>query len=318
MKKAFTLIEIIFSIVIMGISSLVVFKYMETLSDRNSASKVYSDLNLETTNTMNFINNKFSNRISSSVIGYDVVTPKIESIYSNNSSYNILEWIGYCNECFQENLISQFTDLDKSNNVTGNLFSPNSNGALAETFINEKFNIIDSFDNRDAVLIPSGGFDEGSNSNNILNSFGWHGSDNGNIHYSIYNINNFDNTGNITIDRSIDILYEKYYIADSAYSIARGSDINLNANCITNLNLNSIDQNTLFIFYNFRPWKNETFCADKNKLNSENNSGSVSILMNNVIGFATNISNSKLNISISTERFLYKKIKVNITKELSL
>jgi hypothetical protein len=107
-----------------------------------------------------------------------------------------------------------------------------------------------------------------------------------------------DNEGNITITDSDkpDFLYEKYFIVDSAYGVARGADIDQSASCIDNLNIKTKDlNNTLLLFYDYRPWKGETFCADKQ---GSSQSGKVSILMKHVDGFRFEELDYTLRISL--------------------
>jgi len=70
-------------------------------------------------------------------------------------------------------------------------------------------------------LVFAGSFDSGNtiSSNEFNSSFGWHGND----HNVTYNISSIS-SDSITLSSRPKEIYEKYYLVDSAYAIARGVD----------------------------------------------------------------------------------------------
>jgi len=188
---------------------------------------------------------------------------------------------------------SSFADLNASDKNTSTIYSPNINKLALQTYMNDKFNASSS----DLALMFAGSFDNGSLvlSSDFNTSFGWHG----NTHSKIYQISSI-NDNNITLSVTPDEIYEKYYLVDSAYAVARGADINLNATCIKDLN-QSDSSNTLYLFYNYRPWKNQTFCADPNGINQD---GNVTILSKNVKGFKIGLINGSINLSLTLQKHI--------------
>ncbi len=263
MRKAATLIEMIFVIVIISLLASGSFKAMQAILVREYKAKQLTNLSLESQIVVNQISNYLRQRIVYSTIGYNPNDESFEYIGNLIDSKPVLEWIGRTNDLYLNKIYSGFFDMATK---TGTKIA--------------SYGIIGAdIDTGTTALIFAGSFDRSqSDSASINSSFGWHES-------------NRDDTFDISIsDQNISIdnptpkfLYEKYFLVDSAYAIARGEDIDQNAPCITNLGLKSQDTNsTLLLFSNYRPWKGETFCADKQGTSQV---GNVSVLMQNVDGF---------------------------------
>lgn len=290
MRKGSSLIEIIFVILIIGIVStyllMSISKYYKEFDKNNR----FAILNNESRMTIEQLNKLLSNRLSYSMIGYNSNSNTYESLYNLNSvQYPIFEWISYSQECLDRDTYRPFIDLDASNveNISLNVPYIDIDG------LNKC--LYDKWDQNDTAAISFAGlFDEGEIHDSSLyqNYFGWH---NGN-HELIFTINKVENNF-IYLNEKPKTIYERFYLIDSSYAIAKGSDINLNAECIQNLDLNAIDNNTLFLFSNYRSWDGETFCADYNG----NRSGDVSILMLNNRGFRISIKNGSPIIFINSE-----------------
>jgi hypothetical protein len=149
------------------------------------------------------------------------------------------------------------------------------------------------------ALVFAGSFDDGAlyYSNEFNSTFGWHG-------------NNADKTlpftipvdGNITLQNpKPNEIFEKYYLVDSAYAVARGENINQSIQCITDLNVSNADiNNTLFLFYDYKPWRGLTFCADKSGLGE----GSVTILSKNVSGFEAGVIDGTIYFNITMNKVI--------------
>lgn len=292
MKKSFTLVEIIITIVILGILLAGTFVSLKHLYTRVAKSKTISDLSGDSQVVADQISSLLYDRVPSSTIGYKS-SGEFQSIYNLNTTYNIIEWIGTASEAMKAGYYSSFTDLNASDKNTSTIYSPNINKLALQTYMSDKFNANSS----DLALMFAGSFDNGSLvlSNDFNTSFGWHG----NTHSKIYQISSI-NDNNITLAVTPDEIYEKYYLVDSAYAVARGIDINLNATCIKDLN-QSDSSNTLYLFYNYRPWKNQTFCADPNGANQD---GNVTILSKNVKGFKIGLINGSINFSLTLQKHI--------------
>ncbi|MDX1810173.1 MAG: prepilin-type N-terminal cleavage/methylation domain-containing protein [Sulfurospirillaceae bacterium] len=298
MKKAFTLIEAIITIVIIGILSAGTFVAMKHLYVKAAKSKAFSDLSSDSQIIADQVSSLLYQRVPSSVIGYKS-DGTYGSIYNLGSTYNIIEWIGLSSEGLKAGYYSGFVDLNASNKNTLQIASYDINTTGLNNILAKKFT---GGNLNDLALVFAGSFDDGSLSlaNDFNNSFGWHSS--GAHHHLVFDVTL--NTNDITLipDASSTniVIYEKYYLVDSAYAIARGKDIDLNATCITDLN-QSDNSDTLFLFYDYRPWKNQTFCADP-KGNGQ--SGSVSILSKHVTGFQAGLINGNLKFNLTLEKHI--------------
>ena len=263
-RRGTTLIELIFVIVIISFLAAGSFKAMQAILVREYKAKQLTNLSLESQIVVNQISNYLSQRIPYSTIGYNPNDGSFEYIGDLTDSKPVLEWIGRDSDDYLDKKYSGFFDMATKNGTKV-----------------ASYGIANDINTSKVALIFSGSFDRSqSDSGDINSSFGWHGSDRNDT----FDISIPSNEQNISINNPTPkFLYEKYFLVNSAYAIARGADIDQNANCITNLKLKAKDiNNTLFLFSNYRPWKNQTFCADKQGSSKD---GNVSVLMQNVDGF---------------------------------
>ncbi len=320
-KKAFTLIEMIVVIVVAGILSLGTFVALKQIYLRSSKSKAISELSRNSELTASQVTSLLYDRVPSSVIGYDTISKNFQSIYEIDSSYNVLEWLATARESFEHRDFSGFVDMNSSDPLTDTLNSPDTNITAISKTIQKKFNTTKNvYDNNLVALMFAGSFDSGSLvlMSDFNNSFGWHGGNSS----LVYKIKSSSSGANIALKSHPNEIYEKYYLIDSAYAIARGEDLNrdiLESNC--GLDLKNISQDsfkhTLFLFYNYRPWSSETFCADPNILGGETREGNVTILATEVEGFKVDLVNNNLQFSLTLKRYISsdKKHSVVISKQ---
>ncbi|NOX16357.1 MAG: prepilin-type N-terminal cleavage/methylation domain-containing protein [Epsilonproteobacteria bacterium] len=290
-NKAFTLVEIIITIVILGILSAGTFVSLKHLYLKVAKSKTISNLSSDSQVVVDQISALLYDRVPSSVIGYKN-DGSFDSIYNLNFTFNVIEWIGVASEAQKAGYYSGFVDLNRSDKATNTIYSPNIDKISLNSVMIDKFNKTSG----DLALIFAGSFDDGllALSSDFNSSFGWHG----NLHNQIQTIASI-NDDNITLSSTPNEIYEKYYLVDSAYAIARGADIDLNANCIKDLNKS--DANTLFLFYNYRPWQNKTFCADPN---GNNQDGNVTILSYDTKGFEASLINDSVKFSLTLQKHI--------------
>jgi len=267
MRKGATLIEMIFVIVIISFLATGSFKAMQAILVREYKAKQLTNLSLESQIVVNQISNYLSQRIVYSTIGYNPDDGSFEYIGDlvNNNNKTVLEWMGRANDLFIDEEYSDFFDM-----------ATKSGNSVTSYGINAS-----ALDTNKIALIFAGSFDR-SQEGDINESFGWHSNSDNNSRKDIFDIS--INSEEISINNPTPkFLYEKYFLVESAYAIARGADIDKDAQCIRDLNLKSKDiDNTLFLFSNYRPWKGETFCADKQRTADD---GNVSVFMQNIAGF---------------------------------
>ncbi len=291
MKKGFTLIEIILVIAISGILAVGTFKALGALYTRSAEAKAATKMSIRSQIVLDQLSYMLYDRIPQSVIGYDGSSSCKALSDITSSGYVVLEWLENDISDYRAKKFSGFVDMKKS------------------TKPNLDTNISSSISDDDKNLIFSGAFDYGDEAIKACEgAFGWHGHDS-NLSYDI-NITQNNIEINDTVKKP-DYIYEKYFLTDGAYAVARGKDIDTSATCIQNLNISSKDiDDTLFLFYGYHPWKGKTYCADK----SGNGEGNASILTQHVKGFEAEMVDFTIRISIDMQKNVGGKI-VHISKQ---
>jgi prepilin-type N-terminal cleavage/methylation domain-containing protein len=287
--KAFTLVEMIISIVILGILSAGTFVSIKHLYLRVAKSKAMSDLSSDSQTVVDQISALLYDRVPSSVIGSNNANGSFTSIYAINNNFTILEWIGTASEALRAGQYSGFVDLDDSNRTSRTLATDDFNETGINQILSDKFGSGYTVENNTSIIF-AGAFDNGL-IGDVNSSFGWHGS----THNLIYDING-TTSNSISLATRPDEIYEKFYLVDSAYAIARKADINFTCTSVdTRTNANDINDtnNTLYLFYNYRPWKNETFC-----------NGNVTILSQDAKGFEVGIINDSIYFNLTLQRHI--------------
>jgi len=300
-KKAFTLLEMIFVIVISATLAMGSFKAMQMLYLKSAKAKSITDMTLRSQIVLDQLGVMLYNRVPNSVIGY-TSGDKCEAITELTQSRPILEWLGTKDDELLQRKYDGFIDLGGSDKDTDFLDATDINGSLASNDIN---------------LIFAGAFDEGAeeSSSACKGAFGWHGNDS-NLSFDVDISDN-----NITITDTVEdpeYIYEKYYLTDTAYAVARGEDLDqsdLEANCDGGNYVFPSDinfTNTLFLFYHYQPFKGETFCGDS----TGTRDGNVSILATDVIAFEAMSVNDVIKINLDMNRTIRgSKSVVHISKQ---
>ncbi|RUM56621.1 MAG: hypothetical protein DSY40_01980 [Nautilia sp.] len=322
-KKSYTMIELIFVIIVLSLIATGSFKAIGALYNRYYEIKTVTHFSMTTQGILNQITTLLYYRVPITAIGYNPDNGDFKPLKDANSSYKIAEWIG---EAFDAKLhignnigrgYSGFIDLDASDRDTLTLVAEDFNVTDINDTENKIFNTNRDL-NETVAIIFAGSFDLGDESanNDYNNSFGWHGHDH-NKTYTIHSFKQVNSDANLTMNDEIknNRIYAKYYLANSAWGIARGENIDQNATCITDfgmeVNSNELN-NTLFLFYDYRPWKKDTFCADPNHDNDTRN-GKVAILAKNVTAFRVKAVNNHIELKIQQTKYLYRGSDRNIS-----
>ena len=299
-RKSFTLMEMIFVLVILSFIITGGLMVASKIYKRNMIASKTLSLAFNTELVIDKLANRLYYRIPLSAIGYNPSNNDFKylgDITDNDSNYSVLEWISESFDIENGLNFSGFADLYGADKPV--LAALDFNATDINETLQNKFNTNEDF--KDFVgIIFAGSFDRGDEGvvDDYNNSFGWHGNK-ANYIYTISDYNQSGNDTNLSLKNydGSDIdharIYEKFYLVDSAYAIALGKDINTSAACIENLNIPANEINdTLFLFYNYRPWKGDTFCADNNGTAD----GNVSILSKHIKGFYVKSVNSHLEL----------------------
>lgn len=276
MRRGYTLIEIIITVAITGILSVGMFKAFEAVTARAEKAKALTTLSLDSQSALDHLGVLLYHRVPITV-QEKASDGTWGALDDEESDFQVLEWYGAASESQLSGHYSGFIDIADSNRSTHTLVSPDTILQNVRTALRTKWND-PALDLADLGLIFSGTFDEGS-----LRDDG-----------TPYTLNNSSTDSNLVISnpQSPMRIYEKYYLIDSAYAVAPGSAIDTDAQCIRDLNLSSgAVGTTLFLFYDYRPWKTggKHFCADPD--NPDPN-GKASVLSLDVDDFrATDIDN---------------------------
>ena len=273
--RAFTLVEMIIVIVIMGILSAGTFVSLKHLYQRVAKSKALSELSFDSQIVLSQVSALLYDRVPISVVGYDINGNSISIYDITDENLTLLEWRGTASEYLKAGYYSGFVDMNASSRDTNTIVSYDLN--LTEG----KFS-----NTSQLALVFAGSFDSGE-----LNE---------------YNITAL-NDNNITLQTRPDEIYEKYYIVDSAYAITRREDIDNYMPCS---DINSADSNdTLYLFYNYQPWIGDSFCDGNVTILSKESKGFEVGLINDSIYFnltlSRHIKGVEQNITISKQKVVF-------------
>lgn len=269
--SAFTMIELIFVIVIMGIIGKFGVEFLAQAYNSFIHSKVNNELQSNSQLAVEFIANRLQYRVKDSVIARTViggaVTPVADAIGAN---FRVLEWIEYDIDSFRGislPLWSGIIDLDISN--TNFLQSPDTNTTDIDNTISALSNSTSSIN--DAAL-----FFIGPNNSDVQHGYGW----NGQITDQNQTMHPINSTGNINrfipspATGGFHDVNEFYQLSWTANAIVLSNDGNLT------------------FYYDYQPWNGESLI---------NNNAKSSLIMQNVSTFQFISIGSILKIQVCTK-----------------
>ena len=260
MKRAFTLLELIIVIVILGIIAMMSFNAIMNIYSNYFQTRTVNELETQTEIALEQISKRLEHRIKPSVIARKPsggFLPLNDSRVNLNSGYEILEFIPYAYEIFNDvpsgnkaGRYSGYVDLANSSPATG-LISPGSNFSteVVETIKdltckNDASGCVD-FKDKDGgvVAIFSDVYYD------VQNSFGY--KDNLNLDIAKVGVKSTDgNTLEISGFANKQIS-EQYHLAYTANAIVpeQSADPKDTANGVFDLNL----------YYDYRPWMGQGY-----------------------------------------------------------
>ena len=261
MKRAFTLLELIIVIVILGIIAMMSFNAMMNIYSNYFQTRTVNELEMQTEIALEQISKRLEHRIKPSVIARKPsggFLPLNDSRVNLNSGYEILEFIPYAYEIFNDvpsgsnkaGRYSGYVDLANSSPATG-LISPGSNftteviETIKDLTCKDDASGCVDFENKDGgvVAIFSDVYYD------VQNSFGY--KDNLNLDIAKVGVKSTDgNTLEISGFANKQIS-EQYHLAYTANAIVpeQSADPKDTANGVFDLNL----------YYDYRPWMGQGY-----------------------------------------------------------
>jgi len=229
MRKSFTLIEMIFVIIVFGILSKFGAELLYKIYENYIYSNTFNRLENQSELAVKQIANRLQYRIKDSTIARDSIGGSVEPIGNNSGNENVIEWMsvdinGWRGAGTTSPDWSGLIDLRASTNVA--LVSPG-------TTLN---------------AIDQGIFFIGSDVNLSGSAFGWDGTDLRDVNASAANIKVVDIAGTaITLSNGVlgaknftgSDVFEYYQLTNSAYAV-------------------SLENEKLILYSDYKPWLGET------------------------------------------------------------
>jgi len=258
-RKAFTMLELIFVIVIMGIIGKFGVEFLAQAYKNFIFTSINNSLQSNSATTVEFISSRLQHRIKDSIIARDS-TGNFKALASANANnYVALEWIGSDVDGFRGNSDggtnlpnwSGIIDLSNANSNSSNLVSPQTSTTKINTLINVLSYGDSTFDDSVALYFIG-------SSSDIVNGYGWSGAiaDQNQTMHPIKSVvgqpTHFipkTGTGNFSE------VYEYYKLAWTAYAVVHDTTTN-----------------ELRFYYDYQPWNGENWddANTKNELLMQN------------------------------------------------
>jgi len=228
-KKAFSMLEVIFVIVILGIVSSIGAEVIANVYQSYIIERATHRSSIKTELAANQLANRLAYSIPGTVIGRKTgVYKAIDNL--DATDYEILEWIAYDNDSFSAQRIpgwSGFIDLDASNKTT--LKTNGSNLDTTNTIIQK----LGGNNLGDAAIFFPGEY----NADNV----GFNGNSNGAISLGTTSTGSTMNVNDLTGKT----IKEHYKLAWSAYAVVPSD--------------NGDGTFDLTLYYNYQPWLGESY-----------------------------------------------------------
>lgn len=279
MKKSFTMIELIFVIVVLAIISGGTFEFILRIYQSYARVRTVDTIQTELDLALTQLSNRLAYRIKDSVIASDnsgnfhELNNTEPAYVTLNPNMNVLEWISYDRESLMGMwngsavvpAWSGFSDRKAMPNDGSQLISLGSNLNFANQIINSLSNgSVNLTNDRVALIIPNddgvmryGWYNQEGNNSFIVNCSSPSGGSCTDGDY-IFDLSASDPEFAFKFSDRNDT--DRYYLAWSAYALERNT---------TN--------NDLYLYYNYQPWSNTAPNIYKE--------GTQSLLLQNVVSF---------------------------------
>ncbi len=299
MKKAFTLVELILTMMILSIVAYIASGLIAKTFIAYNQTNAINRANLKVENAITFIANRLENAITNTIIKRQSNSSLnfLSPINMAPSNYSVLEWIGSDVDGFRASIPlawSGFCDIKRS--TATSIITPASNLDLENNVLKNISSGKVNLTNNTVALFFPGNYDYQSIGffGNFLGSFLAFNSNGVGVVTNYVNSSSpyYLNSTIILNSNSSKRIVEQYKLAWSAYSVV---PINCN-NGLCDLEFR----------YNYRPWNNET---------STSRGAKKSLLINNVSVFKTYATQNRIHIKLCIQdKYLGKKT-ISICKE---
>lgn len=250
-RRAFTMIELIFVIVIMGVLAKFGVEFLAQAYKSFIFTKINHDLQSKSESAVEFISKRLEHRIKESAIarnttaGYPGTKQYVMGgIGDDNAS--VLEWIATDIEGFHGTSLPIWSgNIDLNASTAARLISPGTNTTLLNTHIGELSTGANAAGVNNAAIYFI-------NSYLTANAWGYDGNitdQNQTLHPVIAGANTnelWPRDGNFSGQE----VFEYYKLAWTAYAVELG-DYN-----------NTTSIGNLYLYYNYRPWEGQTYSAN--------------------------------------------------------
>lgn len=242
LKKAFTMIELIFVIVVMGILAKFGVEFLAQAYNTFIFSKINNELQAKSNHAVEFIAKRLESRIPPSTIKRELTVAGFKGVtesVANPDDYNILEWIGYDIDGFRgktEPFWSGIIDLNESVTTAAKLTSPKTDYVEIDKLV-KSLSYSHSTINDVAIMFNAGDYNP--------NRFGWDTPALTNQNQSIHPVKSTANDELLPNvgDFSTQTIYNRYMLSWTAYALVHNPD----------------GKNKLYLYYNFQPWQGEAY-----------------------------------------------------------
>ncbi|QSZ41026.1 protein containing prepilin-type N- cleavage/methylation domain protein [Sulfurimonas aquatica] len=294
-RSAFTMLELIFVIVIMGIIGKFGTEFLAQASKSFIFSNINNQLQSDSASTVEFISARLRDRIKDSVIARTGAgAPPIALFNAVGNTYSVLEWISSDIDGFRGNSDNVATDnfpnwsgvIDLVPGNAAGLVSPGTDTAKVSSLIN-------TLSYGDKTIADAALYFIGSNSN--INGYGWSGAitdQNQTLHPIDFGANSDEFSPGITF-AGVDI-YEYYKLVWTAYALVYTAGTN--------------GKGTLTLYYDYQPWNGDNFLTD----------GTASVLMENVSAFQFMSIGSIMKVQVCVKSDLITTEEYSICKEKTI
>ena len=248
-RSAFTMIELIFVIVVMGIIGKFGVEFLAQAYKSFIFTKINHELQQNSESAVELIASRLQYRIKDSTIARKSSGDFTGIEYSKGIDYTILEWVASDIDGFRGTTTPNWSgiiDLDASSKT--NLDSPGTDTA-------EINNTIAILSNGDSNISDAALYFIGSN-NDIVNGYGWDGNQLNNQNGTMHPITSVpSNVEQFTSSTGTDFagvdIYEYYKLAWTANAVV-------------------LKDGNLTLYYDYQPWEGESYTAGKSATIMEN------------------------------------------------